>query len=61
MLVLSRKMNEKIKLDVEGLEAPIEVTVVKIDKNKVRIGIEADRKVIVVRSELTDNVNRVAG
>jgi sRNA-binding carbon storage regulator CsrA len=32
----------------------ITITVVRIDnRNKVRIGIEADKKVIVLRSELT--------
>ncbi|HEX8201346.1 MAG TPA: carbon storage regulator, partial [Isosphaeraceae bacterium] len=36
MLVLSRKLNEKIVIDGE-----IVVTVVKIDRNQVRIGIEA--------------------
>ena len=36
MLVLSRKLNEKIVID-----GGIVVTVVKIDRNQVRLGIEA--------------------
>jgi carbon storage regulator len=47
MLVLSRKLNEKIVIDGE-----IVVTVVKIDRNQVRIGIEAPGHVPVYREEL---------
>ena len=36
MLVLSRKLNEKIVID-----GGIVVTVVKIDRNQIRLGIEA--------------------
>jgi carbon storage regulator CsrA len=52
MLVLSRKCDEKILLQVEGQERPIEVTVVRIDRNKVRLGIDAAQGVVVLRSEL---------
>ena len=51
MLVLSRKPYEKIILQVEGLK-DIELTVVRIEHNKVRLGIEADEKVTILRSEL---------
>ncbi len=52
MLVLSRKKDEKIILRVPG-QGDIEITVVRIDsQNKVRIGIEADKQVVVLRSEL---------
>lgn len=52
MLVLSRKKDEKIVLRVPGQE-DIEITIVKIDSpNKVRIGIEADKEIVVLRSEL---------
>ena len=47
MLVLSRKLNEKIVID-----GGITVTVVKIDRNQVRLGIEAPGDVSVYREEL---------
>jgi carbon storage regulator CsrA len=57
MLVLSRKKDETIILKHPGME-DIKITVVRIDnRNKVRIGIEADKKVTVLRSELnTDSI-----
>lgn len=51
MLVLSRKSDEKIILQVEGLK-DIELTVVRIDHNKVRLGIDADPNVTILREEL---------
>lgn len=50
MLVLSRKLNEKIVID-----GNIVVTVVKIDRNTVRLGIEAPGHVPVFREELVSN------
>jgi len=47
MLVLSRKLNEKIVID-----GGIVVTVVKIDRNQVRIGIEAPGHIPVFREEI---------
>ena len=47
MLVLSRKLNEKIVID-----GGIVVTVVKIDRNQVRLGIEAPGHVRVFREEI---------
>ena len=47
MLVLSRKLNEKIVID-----GNITITVVKIDRNQVRIGIEAPGDVPVYREEI---------
>ncbi len=47
MLVLSRKLNEKIVID-----GGIVVTVVKIDRNQVRLGIEAPDHVRVLREEI---------
>lgn len=52
MLVLSRKKDEQIVIRRKG-HADITVTIVRIDnKNKVRLGIEADKDVTVLRSEL---------
>ena len=47
MLVLSRKLNERIVID-----GGIVLTVVKIDRNQVRIGIEAPDDVQVFREEI---------
>jgi len=47
MLVLSRKLNEKIVID-----GGIVITVVKVDRNQVRIGIEAPAHVNVYREEI---------
>jgi carbon storage regulator len=47
MLVLSRKLGEKIIIGEN-----ITVTVVKIDRNQIRIGIEAPSDVPVYREEI---------
>ena len=55
MLVLSRKLNEKIVID-----GGIVVTVVKIEGGQVRLGIEAPRDVKVFREEIVDKSSRSA-
>jgi carbon storage regulator len=55
MLVLSRKLNEKIVIN-----GNIVVTVVKIDRNQVRIGIEAPGEVPVYREEIMPVEARLA-
>ena len=55
MLVLSRKLNEKIVID-----GGIVVTVVKIDRNQIRLGIEAPGNVRVFREEIAGNARRGA-
>lgn len=47
MLVLSRKVNERILIGDD-----IFIEVVQIDKSKVRIGISAPKEVVVLRQEL---------
>jgi carbon storage regulator len=57
MLVLSRKLGQRFTVG-----ADIKVTIVKIDRNSVRIGIEAPDDVIVHREEIaTIDRERLAG
>lgn len=49
MLVLSRKLDERIVIGEE-----IELTIVSIRENTVRIGIDAPRAIPVMRAELLD-------
>ena len=53
MLVLSRKKNEQIVIDDE-----IVITIVEIRGDKVRIGVEADKKIPVHRREVWLAINR---
>lgn len=48
MLVLTRKVDEKIRIGDD-----ITVTVVKIDKGTVKLGIEAPDNVDIVREEIS--------
>jgi carbon storage regulator len=52
MLVLSRKLGERIVIG-DG----IVVTVVKIDRNQIRLGIEAPSDVQIYRQELLNREN----
>jgi carbon storage regulator len=47
MLVLSRKLGQRFQIGHD-----VRVTIVKIDRNTVRIGIEAPDKVTVYREEI---------
>ncbi len=55
MLVLSRKLGEKVVIG-EG----IVLTVVKVDRNQVRLGIEAPKDVQVYREEIAPSRRPVA-
>ncbi len=50
MLVLSRKLSQQILIGSD-----IKITVVKIERNQVRIGIEAPDEVSILRAELFDS------
>jgi carbon storage regulator len=49
MLVLSRKLGEKIQISEN-----ITITVLEIDRGKIRLGIDAPRSVSVLRQELAN-------
>lgn len=58
MLVLGRKENEKIKCTTpEG--RIIVITVGQIRGKSVRIGIEADKEVSIIRTEIEENDNTI--
>ena len=50
MLVLSRKQLEGIQIGTD-----IRIKIVKVDRNQVRIGIEAPPDVLIVRDELVND------
>ncbi len=50
MLVLSRKQFEGIQIG-----ADIRIKIVKVDRNQVRLGIEAPGDVLIVRDELVND------
>ena len=51
MLVLSRKLGQRFQVGQE-----VQITVVKIDRNSVRIGIEAPDDITVYREEIVPQV-----
>lgn len=58
MLILTRKQSEKIKIGDD-----IEITIIEISQGNVKIGVEAPKKIKVIRYELIDELkeqNRVS-
>ena len=53
MLVVSRKVGEELKVGED-----IIVKVVDIDKNQVKIGIDAPRNVMILRMELVTEITK---
>ncbi len=51
MLVISRKENQRIKIGDD-----IEIVIVEISKNQVKIGIEAPKEIQILRSELIEEI-----
>jgi len=53
MLILSRKLNESLVIGGKGDSKPvIIITVLAIERDKVKLGIAAPREVVVLRHEL---------
>ena len=50
MLVLSRKLGQRFQIGQD-----VRVTIVKIDRNQIRLGIEAPHEVPVYREEIAPN------
>lgn len=53
MLILSRKTNQKIRIGDS-----IEITVIEVKGDQVKIGVEAPRSVKVFRKEIYDEIQR---
>lgn len=56
MLILSRKMNESLVIEMEGLSEPVEIIVTDINANQARIGIQAPQGCKIWRKELWQTV-----
>jgi carbon storage regulator len=54
MLVLSRKVNQSIMVGDD-----VRIVIVAVDRDQVKLGIEAPREVAVHRSEIYDEINKV--
>jgi len=52
MLILSRKPNESLMIEMEGLSEPIEIIVTDLNANQVRLGIQAPQGCKILRKEL---------
>lgn len=54
MLVISRKVDESFFLKIPGRDDLIKITVVKNERTKTRLGVDAESDVIVIREELME-------
>jgi carbon storage regulator len=62
MLILSRKLNESLVIGGKGSSKQmIIITVLGIEKDKVKLGIAAPREVVVLRQELWQASQNQAG
>ncbi len=52
MLILSRKVGEKLIITGEGISEPIEITILNVNGNQVRIGTYAPKEIGVNREEI---------
>ena len=52
MLILSRKLNESVVIELEGSDEQIEIIVTEMTANQVRLGIQAPRGCKIWRKEL---------
>jgi len=52
MLVLSRKANQTIVIETE--KGPIQIVVNAIEGGRVKLGIEADKSIQIMRGEVRD-------
>lgn len=56
MLVLSRKPGQVLVLDIPSLPEPIEIRILSVMGNSVRVGIDAPRDVAVHREEIYQRI-----
>ena len=56
MLILSRKPNESLIIEMDGLEEPVEIVVTELGPNQVRLGIQAPQGCRIWRKELFQTV-----
>jgi len=61
MLVLSRKKSKTVFIFYPGCTVPIQVTVVDIRGDKVRLGFTAPPEVIILRDDVGRNIKDTCG
>jgi len=52
MLILSRKPNESLVIEMDGMKEPVEIIVTELNAGQVRLGIQAPRDCRIWRKEL---------
>ena len=53
MLVISRRVDEKVKIGED-----IEIVVIGFDKNQVKLGIKAPKHITILRNELIEQIKK---